>query len=191
MQWVVGDTQYGNSPDLRNSIQQAGRYYVLGIGSHHQVHLADGGDVALSDLLDSQIAVSWDRLGFQWREQGAVGYEWRAWRMKLPNDAVGEQWLLVRRDPQSHADHRCFVSNAPGETNLVELAGVALTRYSMEQLLEEAKGETGLADYEVRHWPGWYRHITLSLLAHTFLKLIQHEQREKKPFAHLVEFERT
>ena len=36
---------------------------------------------------------------------------------------------------------------------------------------------------------GWYRHITLSLLAHTFLKLIQHEQREKKPFAHLVEFE--
>lgn len=37
MQWVVGDTAYGNSPDLRNAIHQAGRYYVLGIGAHHQV----------------------------------------------------------------------------------------------------------------------------------------------------------
>ena len=75
------------------------------------------------------------------------------------------------------------------DTTLVELAGVALTRHSIEQLLEEAKGEIGLADYEVRHWHGCYRHITLALLAHTFLKLIQHDQREKKPFAGLVEYE--
>jgi SRSO17 transposase len=27
----------------------------------------------------------------------------------------------------------------------------------------------GLDHYEVRRWPGWYRHITLALLAHAFL----------------------
>ena len=63
----------------------------------------------------------------------------------------------------------------------MELAGIALTRHSIEQVLEEAKSQTGLADYEVRHWHGWHRHITLALLAHTFLKLIQHQQREKNP----------
>ena len=94
-----------------------------------------------------------------------------------------------RRGINNPDDYQCFVSNAPLETTLVELAGVALTRHSIEQLFEEAKGQTGLADYEVRHWQGWYRHITLSLLAHTFLKLIQHQQREKKPFAHLVELQ--
>jgi SRSO17 transposase len=28
-----------------------------------------------------------------------------------------------------------------------------------------AKGECGLDYYEVRHWQGWYRHMTLSMLA--------------------------
>ena len=29
--------------------------------------------------------------------------------------------------------------------------------------------EVGLDHYEVRRWPGWYRHITLALLAHAYL----------------------
>ena len=33
----------------------------------------------------------------------------------------------------------------------------------------QAKGEVGLDHDEVRRWPGWYRHITLALLAHAFL----------------------
>jgi hypothetical protein len=38
-------------------------------------------------------------------------------------------------------------------------------RWPIEQCFEEAKGETGLDHYEVRRYDGWYRHITLSLLA--------------------------
>jgi SRSO17 transposase len=34
---------------------------------------------------------------------------------------------------------------------------------------QQAKNEVGLDHYEVRRWPGWYRHITLALLAHAFL----------------------
>jgi SRSO17 transposase len=40
---------------------------------------------------------------------------------------------------------------------------------------EEAKGEVGLAHYEVRSWRGWYRHITLALFAHAFLASIRAE----------------
>jgi SRSO17 transposase len=35
----------------------------------------------------------------------------------------------------------------------------------VEQCFEEAKGEVGLDEYEVRSWHGWYRHITLSMLS--------------------------
>jgi len=187
MHWVVADTLYGNSPELRTAIQQAGRHYVLGIGSQHHITLADGHPVALSALAENQAGMAWDRLCFQIGEKGLIWYAWHAWRITLPNDTVGEQWLLIQRNPDDPLDYHCYVSNAPPDTTLAELAGVALTRHAIEQVLEEAKGETGLADYEVRHWPGWYRHITLSLLAHTFLKLIQHHHREKKPFARLVE----
>ena len=39
----------------------------------------------------------------------------------------------------------------------------------MEEGFHQAKNEVGLDHYEVRRWPGWYRHITLALLAHAFL----------------------
>jgi SRSO17 transposase len=41
--------------------------------------------------------------------------------------------------------------------------------WRIEEGFEQAKGEVGLDHYEVRRWPGWYRHITLALLAHAFL----------------------
>jgi SRSO17 transposase len=31
----------------------------------------------------------------------------------------------------------------------------------------------GLDQYEVRCWHGWYRHITLALLAHAFLTVMR------------------
>ena len=34
---------------------------------------------------------------------------------------------------------------------------------------DEARREVGLDQYEVRRWTGWYRHITLAMLAHAAL----------------------
>lgn len=34
---------------------------------------------------------------------------------------------------------------------------------------QTSKGQTGLDHYQVRQYTGWYRHITLSMLAHAFL----------------------
>ena len=39
------------------------------------------------------------------------------------------------------------------------------SRWHIEHAFEAAKQETGLDDYEVRSVHGWYRHVTLALLA--------------------------
>ena len=73
----------------------------------------------------------------------------------------------------------CF---GPAETTLEELVRVAETRWAIEECFEEAKGEVGLDQYEVRRWDGWCRHITLAMLAHAYLTVIKYhstEQREK------------
>jgi SRSO17 transposase len=57
----------------------------------------------------------------------------------------------------------------PADTSLVGLVRVAGTRWAIEDGFQQAKNEVGLDHYEVRRWPGWYRHITLALLAHAFL----------------------
>jgi SRSO17 transposase len=53
---------------------------------------------------------------------------------------------------------------------LVRIAG---QRWRIESCFEEAKGETGLDEYEVRAWTGWHRHITLSMLAHAYLTIVR------------------
>ena len=41
------------------------------------------------------------------------------------------------------------------------------------QCFEVAKQEVGLAHYEIRSWHGWYRHITLAMLALGFLAALR------------------
>ena len=51
------------------------------------------------------------------------------------------------------------------------LVRVAAHRHHIEQVFAFAKGECGLAHYEVRSWVGWQHHMTLSMLALWFLTL--------------------
>ena len=51
---------------------------------------------------------------------------------------------------------------------MVEAIGA---RWYIEQDFETSK-DMGLDQYEVRSWTGWYRHVTLVMLAHAFLTTI-------------------
>ena len=57
---------------------------------------------------------------------------------------------------------------------------MAATRYVLEQCIEEGQGETGLDEYEVRHWPSWHRHVTLSMMAHAWLAPVRYKAQGKK-----------
>ncbi|WP_143271995.1 hypothetical protein [Azospirillum brasilense] len=80
-----------------------------------------------------------------------------------------DHWLLIRRNRKDHADKACYVTFGPMETTLADLVRVAGRRWAVEECFEIAKQECGLADCEVRSWHGWYRHVTLSMLALGFL----------------------
>ena len=66
--------------------------------------------------------------------------------------------------------------NAPLATPLAEFARVFKAQHRIEECLKRAKGEAGLADYQVRTWAGWH-HQALSLIAAWFLT---HETRRGK-----------
>ena len=56
-----------------------------------------------------------------------------------------------------------------GIRTLAELVRIAGTRWSIESLFEQAKGEVGLDHYEMRSWVGWHRHVTPAMLALAYL----------------------
>jgi hypothetical protein len=102
---------------------------------------------------------------------GAKGrrlYDWTRVALAAPTAAGMARWLLVRRS-RSDGELAFSACYGPAGTSLIGLVRVAGTRWAVEEGFEQAKGEVGLDHYEVRRWPGWYRHITLALLAHAFL----------------------
>ena len=66
-----------------------------------------------------------------------------------------------------------YVVFGPADTGLATLARVAGHRWKVEECFEAAKQEVGLDGYEIRSWHGWYRQITLSMLALAFLAVMR------------------
>ena len=111
-------------------------------------------------------------------------YEW-AWLQlpEQPETVHGRaRWILIRRslsDPSKRAYYRAA---GPATTTLPDLVHVAGSRWKIEEGLEEAKGEVGLDQYEVRGFRAWYRFVTLALFAHAILVVLraQANAQEKK-----------
>jgi hypothetical protein len=80
----------------------------------------------------------------------------------------GQHWLLIRRSLSDAQEKRYHLVFAPPGTTLQEMVTASGARWHLEEDLENAK-DLGLDHYEVRCFIGWYRHITLVLVALAFL----------------------
>jgi len=90
-----------------------------------------------------------------------------------------DRWFLARRNLDDSEELAYYIVFAPEHTTLAGVVRVAGMRWAIETGFEALKGEAGLDEYETRSWTGWYRHITLSLLAHAFLSAIRAREAEK------------
>ena len=61
-----------------------------------------------------------------------------------------------------------------------ELIRVASARWAIEECFQTAKNEAGLDHYQVRGYRAWYAHITLAMLAATYLAATRAQEAKKK-----------
>ena len=52
-------------------------------------------------------------------------------------------------------------------------AELAVCDETIEECFQAAKDQVGLDHYQVRRWDGWYRHVTLVLVAQAFLAAVR------------------
>lgn len=76
---------------------------------------------------------------------------------------------MARRSIAQPDEIAYYLAHAPTGTSLDQLITVAGSRWSIEDCFQSGNNECGLDEYEVRRYVGWYRHITLAMLAHAFL----------------------
>src|SRR3954466_13171964 len=124
-------------------------------------------------LWDQDAAPAWRRLSAGAGSKGDRLYDWARLRLTRLQQPPWEHWLLVRRSCKDPTDLAYYVVYGPDRTTLSTLAQVAGRRWAIEECFEVAKQEVGLADYEIRSWHGWYRHITLAMLALGFLAALR------------------
>lgn len=166
-QWVTGDEVYGNDRRLRVWLEEQELFHVLAVGSGQHVWVG-WQQVRIKSLLEQIAADAWQVVSAGDGAKGPRLYEWAC----LPLTSIlieHQRWLLVRRNLDKPGELAYYVVFAPRQTELEEMVRVAGSRWAIEESFQSAKGEVGLDHYEVRSWAGWYRHITLAMLAHAYL----------------------
>ena len=170
--WVLGDEMYGSDRRLR---MDAGAARAALRAGHPQQREAVGGAGRASRAARRRtpgrqpagpsLAAA---LGGR-RQQGRAALRLGA---PAPDPAAAAALGALAAGPaqlQGSDGPRLLRRLRPCRTTLATLAQVAGRRWAIEECFEVAKQEVGLADYEVRCWHGWYRHITLAMLAFGFL----------------------
>ncbi len=182
--WVTGDEVYGGDPKLREWLELQSRPYVLGIRKSEPLETPPPKgpiQVTAAELTKQVPSKKWKRLSAGDGAKGKRLYDWAWVRLHGPSQEGWSRWLLVRRSLAEPAELAYYLVFAPRETTQRVAVRVAGSRWTVERCFEEAKGEAGLDEYEVRSWRSWHRHITLSMMAHTFLAWARARAAEVEP----------
>jgi SRSO17 transposase len=170
--WVVADTVYGTARGLRGWLEEQGCSYVLAVpgtrGVYHEERQRQARTVAKSLPQEA-----WFRASAGNGSKGERLYDWACVPLPDLDGAETGHWLLMRRGIDDPGEYAYYLAYGPKETPVEELIRVAGRRWTIEDSFEQAKGEVGLDEYEVRKWDGWHRHTTLSLLAHAYLAVVR------------------
>jgi SRSO17 transposase len=186
--WVAGDDEMGRSSWFRQELRVRGERYLLAVPSNTLVR----------DLIPPDPPYSGHgrhpRTPFARADRWCAALPESAWRTVEVRDGekgplvVQAAWTLVQAKTEGRASavaetlvvfrerqgdgswkHDYLLSNSVARTPLGEFARVFKAQHRIEGCLKRAKGEAGLADYQVRTWEGWHHHQALALLATWFL----------------------
>jgi SRSO17 transposase len=198
--WISGDDEMGRPASFRQELRVRNERYVLAVPSNTVVRdlavepPAYSGRgrrrarpfISVNRWCAAVPASAWTRITVRDGSKGPLVTEAVMGRVraKLGTAAGPEERLFVTREQQSDGTykHDYYLAHAGGaEVTLAELTRVAKAEHRIEECLQRAKSEAGLADYQVRTWIGWHHHFTLSLLAVWFL--VGATRRGKNPDA--------
>lgn len=188
--WITGDDEMGRPSWFRRRLRELREQYLFAVPSNTSIRdlevaapLGTGKGrppqrpwQSVSAWAEAQPASAWTRIDVRDAAKGPLIVEVLKRRVRTRDEkrreCRDEEVLVVirYRDRDRAVTKIDFhLSNANPDTPLAEFARAAKAEHRIEECLQRAKSEAGLADYEVRHWIGWHHHQTLSLIATWFL----------------------
>lgn len=197
--WIAGDDEMGRPSWFRRRLDQLHERYLLAVPSNTLVRDLEVDPpvycgrgrvpacpwVAVNDWAASRRGDDWTEIEVRDGAKGPLVVEAikRHVVARTEKRQAGPEEVLVviryqDRDRRHVVKTDYYLSNAQPEIALAEFARAAKAEHRIEECLQRAKSEAGLADYEVRNWKGWHHHQILSLIASWFL--VTEARRGKK-----------
>lgn len=186
--WISGDDELGRCSWFRQELRSRGECYLLAVPSNTAVRDLTAPDPphdgpgrrprAPWQRVDRWCAAvpeaAWQTVEVRAGEKGPVTVQavWTLVQARTEGRVSDvAEVLVVFREAQADGTwkHDYLLSNELVDAPLEEYPRVFKAQHRVEECLQRAKGEAGLADYEVRTWRGWYHHQTLALVATWFL----------------------
>jgi SRSO17 transposase len=188
---ILGDSVYGNAPELRGRIRKLGLEYFFN-GEEHwlawtqrpkltkgpkywSVNKAASAGQKLRQLADAFRTSQWQAAGWQAAdgEKRVTRLGWK--EIYLPsdlNEKTGQWpacWLVVDW-PEAQADpyhvYVAWLKQPPAKGRVLRLSR---GRWPIEQYFQRGKDDLGLDHYEGRSWRGFHHHLTMSTVAYLFV----------------------
>lgn len=186
--WVSGDDEMGRCTWFRQQLRARGERYLLAVPSNTAVRDLTAPDpphggrgrrprvpfVRVDRWCAAVPEAAWQTLEVRAGEKGPITVQavWTLVQARTEGRVSDvAEVLVVFREAQADGTwkHDYLLSNEVLAAPLPEYARVFKAQHRVEECLQRAKGEAGLADYEVRTWRGWYHHQALALTATWFL----------------------
>ena len=204
--WVGVDGGYGKEPAFLRRLEDHGEVFVADVHKDQQIYVEDPAPVvterkgrrgkkptrlqaqSASQRVDAWAAAQppelWQRVAVRPGTKGEVrveAFQGRVWLWD-GREPTARCWHVVAiRELSSPETIKYVLSNAAEETSLERLVRMQRQRFWIERSFEDAKSESGLADYQVRGWRAWHHHMALVMIAMLFMLEEKLSHKESYP----------
>lgn len=175
--WFAADEEFGQNHKLRRHLEEQQIAYCMAVPKNTTITTGSvstaTGDPAIVETIARKLkAHDWHRRACGIGSKGFRVYDWAVVEARFP----GHQYVFRRNIADGElAYFHCYNPRGEGMPELVRVIG---SRWPIEECFEAAKQEAGLAQYQFRLYRAWYRHITLAMLAMTFLAVLRHTAKK-------------
>ena len=172
-EWAAGDSVYGADKNIQKYLEEKHKKYMFAVSGkeYFWIGFRQYSVKAVREQLDEE---KWAEISTGDGTKGEKRFQWQSIEVNCA-DSEYKKYLIFRRSLSDETDIRAYIAYGNVETRLEEFVKTAGIRWTIEMNFAEMKGETGLDQYEVRSYDGWYKHITLSCLAHAFLTVLREQ----------------
>lgn len=176
---VVADADYGNKTPFRDSLDDLGLVYAVGIHETTNVRVVRGKARRRLGPVQSVLEVAFDlpESGFRrvtWADgtKAKLSSKFAVIRVEVAHGDERqrpEQWLIIEWPDGEHKPTKYALSTMPRSTSRIQLVRTVKERWRTERVYEDLKGQLGLDHYEGRSFVGWHHHVTVALCCYAFV----------------------